>query len=113
MAATTSYLYLESGAQKGPVTEAALLGLMHKSDALHGQMETLMVWSTGMTEWVAAASVPSLREAAVVMSSEWYYAEGGETKGPFVTRDLATKFDEGEIDGMTMLYGQVAGWVGK
>ena len=97
------YLYLDAGQQKGPVTESALIALLHTNESLQPQMETLMVWTNGMSEWALAASVPAFRDVAIVMSSEWHYAEGGATKGPFTTKQLATKFDEGEIDGMTML----------
>ena len=110
-------MWLEGGTeQRGPLPEDALIRLMQRKATLRRQLPSVSVWREGLSSWVRAASSDSpFRLHVAILSATWYYAEspgaaGSQQQqqvGPLSLDDLAERFVEGEVDGLTLMYGQV------
>uniref|UniRef100_A0A7S2WIT0 GYF domain-containing protein n=1 Tax=Rhizochromulina marina TaxID=1034831 RepID=A0A7S2WIT0_9STRA len=104
---SAAWLWTEEGAQKGPLPETALFRLMQRSPVLRQQLAAVSVWRQGMAQWQRAVDTPPFRDHIIALLSHWYCsADGGQRLGPFTFEQVATKVQGGEIDGMTLLWGQ-------
>lgn len=99
------YIDKPGSAPKGPVPTSVLCRLLEKGVA--GLGEQTMVWQAGMDSWLPALKQPPFAEIIEFHRMQWYYidSETNEQKGPITSRLLLHRLDQGEIDGMTLVYG--------
>jgi hypothetical protein len=119
------YLDANSNSQRGPVPSSVLLRLLEKG--VSGVVgPTTLVWKEGMEKWLPMAEVRNsccfnlffrlslsffvqvdmFRNLLELHTKQWYYLDSeNQTKGPIYTRLLLHKVQEGEIDGLTMIFG--------
>jgi|EP01033_Poteriospumella_lacustris_P006976 hypothetical protein len=98
------YLDAKTGEQKGPLPTAVIKRLLEKG--LLGLDSKTIVWKSGMDQWKAVAEVPELSAVVEFQSMQWYFMDmNNSQQGPIFSRFLIHKLKEGELDGLTLVYG--------
>lgn len=108
-----AWMWLEGGTQQGPLSSEALIKFMQNKDQLHPTLPSLLVWKVGSEKWVPAIDIDMFREHVHALSSQWFYADplaNGGRSAPLSIRQLAKVFEGGELDGLSMLFGQSLDW---
>ncbi|KAJ1400250.1 hypothetical protein B484DRAFT_306188, partial [Ochromonadaceae sp. CCMP2298] len=60
----------------------------------------------GMESWQPMAQVAPFQDIVRFGLMQWYYVDiEGEQQGPVFSRLMVSKLQEGEIDGLTLVYG--------
>ena len=110
--AQAGWLWLENGAQRGPLPEVAFVRLIERSETLRPRLDTLTVWQEGMPHWARAVDLPQFRELIVVLTAQWcvsvgpgwsrsialtrgrcrFYADGANRIGPFDVNEVRMVF---------------------
>jgi HIV Tat-specific factor 1 len=92
-----------AGVQKGPVPQIVLCRLLERGVGVSAQT---LVWKAGMESWQPMAQVSPFKEIVSFGLLQWYFVDlEGEQKGPVFSKLLVHKMTQGEIDGLTMVYG--------
>lgn len=111
---TDSWMWIEEGgAQHGPLNSNTLIRLIHLREQLHPKLPTMTVWQVGSTDWVPAIQTEPFRDHILALTSTWFYAYPSSANGtsqPKTLKDIAKLFDNGDLDGLTMLFPQSPHW---
>ncbi|OQR83166.1 hypothetical protein ACHHYP_15015 [Achlya hypogyna] len=102
------WMYIDSsGSQKGPLDEAVLKRLLRRGMVTGDNF----VWSPELAErmpsWQLAKETPIFRTTCVLWQAlaQWYYYDHlKQQQGPVTTNDLSTKFLDGDVDGLTLVW---------
>lgn len=127
MSADEPWFYLDpkNNERKGPMPTSVLQKLLEKG--LLGLDASTQVWKTGMDGWkrvdevstfistlrllsminlVFSSQVPVLHQVVAFQAKQWYYLDINQQQhGPVFSRLLLHKMREGELDGLSMVYG--------
>lgn len=104
-------MYQDSNGQpKGPVPSNVLIRLLEKGIGVSGDTA---VWKEGMTEWKKTSEIEPFKPVVEFINKMWYYIDAnGQQKGPVLSRLIIHKLQQGEIDGLTLVYGSnLPNWV--
>lgn len=115
---SAQWFYMSGGVQYGPVSEEDIKGRL----ASGSLAATDMVWTAALGSWKPANQVPALtgaETAAQTAKTEpakdaggWFYAEGGQARGPVTARQIAEIARTGRISAQTPVFAKgMAGWV--
>ncbi|KAF0697518.1 Aste57867_11828 [Aphanomyces stellatus] len=100
------WMYVDTaGGQKGPMDESVLKRLLRRG-LIHGET---YVWSPELplAEWKMAKDVPLFTPVCVLWQKipQWYYYDLEKVQqGPITTTELVAKFEDGDIDGLTLVW---------
>jgi hypothetical protein len=98
------YLDPKSRERKGPIPTSVIKRLLEKG--LLGLDATTQVWQPGFEQWKSVLEIPELHEVVEFQSQQWYYIDSNQQQqGPIFSRLLVHKLKEGELDGLSLVYG--------
>ncbi|RQM11121.1 hypothetical protein B5M09_002883 [Aphanomyces astaci] len=109
------WMYVDAaGGQKGPMDEAVLKRLLRRG-LVHGET---YVWSPELpvAEWKMAKDIALFTPVCVLWQKvpQWHYYDHLKVQqGPISTADLVRKFEDGDVDGLTLVWSScqvVATW---
>mmetsp|Transcript_28224 Transcript_28224/g.47464 ORF Transcript_28224/g.47464 Transcript_28224/m.47464 type:complete len:579 (+) Transcript_28224:54-1790(+) len=93
----------DSTARKGPVPEVVLCRLLEKGIGVSAQT---LVWKQGMETWQAMSNVSPFQQIIYFNQMQWFYVDiEGQRKGPVHSKQLVHKLRVGDIDGLSLVYG--------
>ncbi|KAH9101527.1 hypothetical protein AeMF1_021750 [Aphanomyces euteiches] len=100
------WMYVDAaGGQKGPMDESVLKRLLRRG-LIHGET---FVWSPELPipEWKMTKDVPLFTPVCVLWQKvpQWHYYDHLKVQqGPLTTAELVDKFENGDIDGLTLVW---------
>ena len=97
--------------KQGPFPESILMRMLVRK--LPGLDASSYCWTPGMDDWRPVGQMSNFKAVLEAEGAAWYYLDkDGEQQGPSEVKQIATLLQDGEIDGLSLVWHQdlAGGW---